>query len=145
MEYPPLRVLLIDDEEVFSILLRRMLKNIPGKTYDIEWAATYEAGLEVMQLQRHDVYLLDHYLGTKTGLDLLREANKLGLYAPIIMLTGAADPTVDAQAAQLGAADYLLKDKLDATVLERSIRYSVQQAATFHALQRSNERFRLLF
>jgi PAS domain S-box-containing protein len=145
MEHPPLRVLLIDDEEVFSILLRRMLKNIPGKTYEIQWASSYEAGLEVMREQRHDVYLLDHYLGARTGLDLLREAGKLGLSAPIIMLTGAADPTVDAQAAELGAADYLLKDKLDPTVLERSIRYSVQQAATFHALQRSNERFRLLF
>jgi len=145
IDHPPLRVLLIDDEEVFSILLRRMLKNIPGKTYEIEWASTYETGLEAMRQQGHDVYLLDHYLGAKTGLDLLREANSLGLYAPIIMLTGAADPTVDAQAAELGAADYLLKDKLDPTVLERSIRYSVQQAATFHALQRSNERFRLLF
>lgn len=145
MEHPPLRVLLIDDEEVFSILLRRMLKNIPGKTYEIEWAATYEDGLAKMREQRHDVYLLDHYLGAKTGLDLLREATGVGLSAPIIMLTGSSDPAVDAQAAELGAADYLLKDKLDPVVLERSIRYSVQQAATFHALQRSNERFRLLF
>ncbi len=147
MEHPPspLRVLLIDDEEAFSILLRRMLRNIPGKNYEIEWASSYDAGLLAMQQQRHDVYLLDHYLGAKTGLDLLREAHKIGLTTPIIMLTGAADPEVDAQAAELGAADYLLKEKLDTSVLERSIRYSVQQAATFHALQRSNERFRLLF
>src|SRR5690242_16479205 len=112
MEHPPLRVLLIDDEEVFWILLRRMLKNIPGKTYEIEWASSYEAGLDAMREQKHDVYLLDHYLGPSTGLDLLREANKLRLSAPIIMLTGVSDPAVDAKAAELGAADYLLKDKL---------------------------------
>ncbi|MDB6059239.1 MAG: pleC 4, partial [Verrucomicrobiales bacterium] len=58
-----------------------MLKNIPGKTYEIEWAPNYDDGLAQMREQRHDVYLLDHYLGAKTGLDLLREANELGLSA----------------------------------------------------------------
>jgi PAS domain S-box-containing protein len=145
MVLPPLRVLLIDDEEEFFILLRRMLRNVSGKSFEVEWASSYEAGLEAMRQHRHDVYLLDHRLGLKTGLELLREAGSLGLHAPIIMLTGMNDPEVDAQATELGAADYLLKDKLDPTVLERSIRYAVQQAATFHALQRSNERFRLLF
>ena len=102
MVVPPLRALLIDDEEVFSILLRRMLRNIPGKTYEVEWASSYEAGLEAMRQHRHDVYLLDHDLGARTGLDLLAEVGTLGLRAPVIMLTGTKSVKTAVDAMKLG-------------------------------------------
>jgi PAS domain S-box-containing protein len=52
---------------------------------------------------------------------------------------------VDREAAEMGASDFLIKDRLEPVMLERVIRYSVQQAAALQALQRSHERFRLLF
>ena len=66
--------------------------------------------------------------------------------APVIVLTGSDDPQVDFEVPrELGAADFLLKDNLDPVMLERVIRYSLQHAATLKALQKSHERFRLLF
>jgi len=141
----PVRVLLIDDEESFFIFLRRLLAKVPGKAFTTDWAANYQEGLSALCENRHEACLLDYRLGGHTGLDLLREANARGVRTPIIILTGSDDPRVDHEATELGASDFLLKDHLEPVTLERVIRYSVQHAATLHALQKSHERFRLLF
>jgi PAS domain S-box-containing protein len=138
-------VLLVDDEEASFILLRRLLNKVPQKAFSADWAPTYEAGLRALKENSHDVCLLDYRLGPRTGLDLLREAAGLGIQTPIIILTSSDDPRVDLQATELGAADFLLKDQLEPVMLERVIRYSVQHAATLKALQKSHDRFRLLF
>jgi PAS domain S-box-containing protein len=145
MPAEPASILLIDDEESFFILLRRLLSKVPGKKFITQWAASYDEGLKALRENRHDACLLDYRLGLRTGLELLREATAQGVQAPIIILTGSDDPKVDLEATHLGAADFLLKDQLDPVMLERVIRYSVQHAATLQALQKSHERFRLLF
>jgi PAS domain S-box-containing protein len=52
----------------------------------------------------------------------------------MIMLT-TENPEVDAEAMKLGAADFLSKDKLDSSLLERSIRYSIKHFATLQQLR----------
>ncbi|MEO5804279.1 MAG: response regulator [Verrucomicrobiota bacterium] len=139
------RVLLVDDDENAFILLRRLLSKISRKQFQVEWAADYEAGLKGIKRHEHDVYLVDYRLGGASGLDLLREAVEVEDCAPIIILTGADDPKVDLEATRMGASDFLVKDHLDPSTLERSIRYSMQHYATLTALKKSHERFRLLF
>jgi PAS domain S-box-containing protein len=145
MVVAPLRVLLIDDEESFFLLLRRLLRKVPRKTFRTDWAANFAEGLAALRQNRHEVCLLDYRLGARTGLDLLRQAMAQGVRTPIIILTGSDDPKVDHQATDLGAADFLVKDQLEPVMLERVIRYSVQHAAALKALQKSHDRFRLLF
>ena len=134
-----IKVLLVDDDQDSFILTRHQLSKIPGGNFVMDWASSYEAGLEQLQTGAHDVCLLDYRLGAKTGLDLLREALAGGCKAPIIMLT-SENPLVDAEAMTLGAADFLSKDKLDSALLERSIRYSVKHFNTLRALRESEAR-----
>src|SRR5580658_3439444 len=145
MGVAPVNLLLIDDEESFLLPLRRLLAKVPGQKFITDWVANYEQGLAALRENRHDACLLDYRLGVRTGLDLLREATIQGVQIPIIILTGSDDPEVDREATALGAADFLLKDQLDPVILERVIRYSVQHAEALKALQKSHERFRLLF
>ncbi|MDB6026496.1 MAG: putative signal transduction histidine kinase [Verrucomicrobiales bacterium] len=140
-----IRVLLVDDDENVHLLIQHLLRKVPNKKFEVDWVATYEAGMKAIQPQTHDVYLVDYRLGAENGLELLRKANSMGVQAPIIILTGADDPIIDLEATKGGASDFLLKDRLDAITLERSIRYSIQHFETLRALQKSNERFRLLF
>ena len=145
MDQISVRVLLVDDDENAFILLRRLLaKNYRAK-FVLEWANSYSTGLAAIQRQEHEVYLVDYRLDAESGLDLLQKAVGLRAAAPIIILTGADDPKVDLKATQMGAADFLVKDHLDAAMVERSIRYSMQHFATLKALRKSHERFRLLF
>jgi serine phosphatase RsbU (regulator of sigma subunit) len=127
MEQSVIKILLIDDNEIDSQITNHLLKKIPGKRFDIERVTSFADGLETMIKNMHDVCLLDYSLGPDNGLDLLRLAIAQGCKAPIIMLTGQDDRETDFEAMKAGAADYLVKGKMDAALLERSIRYSLER------------------
>ncbi|MBO0698909.1 MAG: hybrid sensor histidine kinase/response regulator, partial [Zavarzinella sp.] len=120
-------VLLIDDDRDDFLLTRGVFAEIPGGRYRLDWVADYEAGLAAVRRDEHDVYLLDYHLGEKSGLDLLTEARRQALAGPVILLTGQNVWEVDHAALEHGAADFLEKGRLDATLLDRSIRYALQQ------------------
>ncbi|MCI0538108.1 MAG: PAS domain-containing protein, partial [Verrucomicrobiales bacterium] len=134
-ENSSVKVLLVDDDQDSYLLTRRMLNKIDG-AFQIDWASSFESGLESVARHAHDVYLFDYRLGAHNGLELLRQALAIGCKKPIIMLT-TENPEVDAEAMRLGAADFLNKERLDASLLERSIRYSIKQFSTLRALRES--------
>lgn len=127
MQSGNIRVLLIEDDEDDYVLIEGLLSDVPGKRFDLEWTGNYDDGMEAIESQRHDVCLLDYRLGERNGLELLRHALGNGCGIPVIFLTGQDDHTIDLEAMQAGAADYLVKAQIDSTMLERSIRYSISQ------------------
>ena len=98
-----------------------------GCRFQLEWVNTYQAGLEAMARNQHDVCLLDYRLGARNGIELLTEAVQRGCQAPIILLTGLGEHEIDVQAMKAGAADYLVKANLHADGLERAIRYAIER------------------
>jgi diguanylate cyclase (GGDEF)-like protein len=122
-----IKVLLVEDDEDDYIITRDLLSEIAEKHYELEWVSSYDPALESMQENKCDVYLLDYRLGEHTGLDLLQEAIENGCTAPIILLTGQGDHQVDVEAMKAGASDYLIKGRINADSLERSIRYSIER------------------
>ena len=137
-----LAVLLIDDDEDDYLITRDLLEEIETQAYHLDWVSTYGEGLAIIDQGYHDVYLIDYRLGERNGLDLLRQAINRGCLAPLILLTGQGDREIDLEATQAGAADYLVKDRLDALLLERSMRYALEQKRTQRALRESEARYR---
>ncbi len=121
------RILLVEDDDDDYVLTRDLLAAIPGGSYALDWVTTVAAGLAAVGEQRHDAYLIDYRLGAESGLDLLRALQREGCRAPIILLTGQGDPSVDVAAMQAGAADYLVKGEVTAAELERALRYACAQ------------------
>ena len=138
------RVLLVDDDEDDYVLTRDLLAEAAGNRFDLEWVATYEAALETMRRAQYHVYLVDYRLGEQNGLELLCAAIASGCTAPIIVLTGQGDHTVDIAAMQAGAADYVDKGQLSAQLLERSIRHAIERKEAEEALQESEARYRAI-
>ena len=97
------------------------------QAFHLDWVQTYQAGLKEIERGDHDVYLIDHYLGAYSGLDLLKEAVQAGCQAPLIIVTAQSDREIDQAALKAGAMDYLVKGKLDGQLLERSIRYALER------------------
>jgi PAS domain S-box-containing protein len=64
---------------------------------------------------------------------------------PSILLTGQGDLKVDLDATRFGAADYLVKTELNASMLERSIRYALSQSKIILELNEKEKRYRSLF
>lgn len=135
MDTRGLRILLVDDDEDDYLITRDLLSDIDGGEFDLEWVTAYDAALESMRRNQHDVYLVDFRLGKFNGLELLREAVKYGCKAPTILLTGQGDRKLDIEAMKAGAADYLDKYEIGAPLLERSIRYAVEQHQLLEALK----------
>ena len=121
------KVLLVEDDEDDFVITRDLLARIPACRVTLDWVRTFEAGLEAMCRNQHDVVLVDYHLGLQDGIELLRAALERGCQAPVILLTGAGQPQLDLEAMQAGAADYLVKVHLRADSLERTIRYAVQR------------------
>jgi two-component system cell cycle response regulator len=124
-----IRILLIEDDEDDYHLLRDCLREQDNHSaFELDWVMTYQAGLKDIERGDHDVYLIDHYLGAYSGLDLLKEAVQAGCQAPVIIVTGQSDRRIDQAALTAGAMDYLVKGNLDGQLLERSIRYALERS-----------------
>jgi two-component system cell cycle sensor histidine kinase/response regulator CckA len=139
-----IRVLLIDESEDDYVLAQRLLKIARFDRFHLDWTQEYDAGLASVRSQNHDAYLVDHQLKDRSGLDLVREAIREGCSAPLILLTPQGDDGSHLDALLSGSADYLDKTRLDAPLLERSIRHAIDRTRHFEELRRSEERFRAL-
>lgn len=137
-----LKVLLIDDDEDDFILTRDLLSDVNGTVYETTWVSRYSEALEAICNGDQDVCLIDYLLGEGNGIELVREAIAAGCRVPMIVLTGQGDREIDLEATVAGAADYLVKSKIDAPLLERAIRYAVAHGQTLETLRESENRFR---
>lgn len=136
-------ILLVDDDEDDYILTREMLEKAWKTKFFLEWAKDYQTAMLAVKSNYYDAVLVDFDLGTRNGIDFISEAIQSGLNEPMILLTGRGGIEIDLEAMQAGAADYLNKSEINASLLERSIRYTVERKRSEQALKQSEERFRL--
>ncbi len=132
----PRRLLLIDDDRLQFRLVTAQFKNFVGEQYELDWASTYEEGLQKLLGGTHAACLLDYQLGERDGLQLIREAVAQGCRTPIVFLTAETAERVDIAAMNAGALDYLVKGEITPRMIERSIRYALKLGDTLEALRR---------
>jgi signal transduction histidine kinase len=130
-----MRLLLVDADEDGVVLVRGLIAGLAVPA-DVERAASFGVGLEKMTSRRYDAHLVACRLGTKSGVDLLRAYRESGGGGPVILIADEPERAEDLAAMESGAADYLVRDRLDATLLERSIRYAVQASRHAAGLRR---------
>jgi signal transduction histidine kinase len=132
-----IRVLLVDDDEDDLLLTKAVLRDIGDPRYEVT-CATDPAGALALAGGEFDVCLVDYRLGAASGLDLIRDLAARGCRTPAILLTGQGDRSVDIQAMEAGAMDYLIKGQTSAPLLERSIRFAIDHKRDLDALRDSS-------
>jgi DNA-binding response OmpR family regulator len=100
-----IRVLLIDDDQRHSELLRSYCRN---HDIEVDFAYDGEQGLRRLANSRPDLVLLDVMLPGKDGFAVCREIRRRNK-VPIIMLTARGEVTDRVTGLALGADDYLPK------------------------------------
>ena len=135
-----IKILMIEDNKGDFVLMERNIDSIDRKKYSLEWAPSYESGMESVLKQNHDIYFIDYYLDipTKTGMDLIENALRNGCEAPMILLTGLNQHVLNERALKAGAADFLVKGVMDKLQLENSIRYSIEHAKKLKEIKKLN-------
>jgi two-component system cell cycle response regulator len=130
------KILMIDDDRMQFRLTQAHFKNFRAESFVLDWAATYEEGLEKLLEGKYAACLLDYQLGERNGLELIRAAVAGGSHTPIVFLTAESSELVDIEAMNAGALDYLVKGEISSRTLERSLRYALKLGDTLEALRK---------
>jgi PAS domain S-box-containing protein len=141
----PIKLLLIEDDEDDALLTREYLVEIKNFSFDVSWQPDLELAKMNLLEGGYDIFLIDYRLGRESGLDLLKFIYNKGILTPAILLTGQGDLEVDIDASRSGASDYLVKAELNASMLERSIRYALSQAKIIRELNEKEKKYSSLF
>ncbi|MEX6502741.1 EAL domain-containing protein [Pseudomonas zhanjiangensis] len=141
----PLRLLLIEDDEDDYLITRELLQKAQHLHCELDWISDFGLGIEAIDRQHYDLLLIDFRLGAEDGLELIAHAQRQQVRTPIILLTGQGNDELDANAIEMGAADYLVKGQIDSQLLARSIQYALGRAQAMQALADSEARYRVLF
>ncbi len=100
------KILLIDDDNLFSTALERILVKLD---YNVRVCQDAGRVFEILEIYEPDIILLDIYLTTHNGLDILKILQKDHPDIPVVMITGYADVKIAVTAMKHGAYDFLLK------------------------------------
>ncbi|MCE1189428.1 MAG: sigma-54 dependent transcriptional regulator [Ignavibacteria bacterium] len=101
-----MRILIIDDDNLVCLSLKRVLSKFG---YDVSVCMEAANAFQSIDLHQPDIILLDIYLTTHDGLELLRDIQKQYYHIPVIMITGYSDVQIAVRAMKSGAYDFLLK------------------------------------
>jgi DNA-binding response OmpR family regulator len=100
------RILIIDDEEVIHVSLRRILGR-QGHQVDAELSAL--DALKRLERESYDLVITDLMMPDMNGIQLLERLQEIGVGVPVLMITGYPSIRTAVQALRLGAVDYLAK------------------------------------
>lgn len=121
-----IRILLFEYCPADADLVAEYLDHI-DLNFNISIVKRLADGIHLLDQNRFDVILLDLSLPDSRGIDSLRSVMKVASEAVIIVLTGADEEELSLEALQVGAQDYLNKDRLNEEILGRSIRYAIER------------------
>ena len=121
MADPRMKILIVDDDDVDRMAVRRALK-ASGIDVIVTEAEDADSALEKLEHEHFDCTLLDYRMPGSDGLDVVRRAREKGLMVPFIMLTGFGDEQTAVELMKAGAADYIPKNTLTPERLALSLR-----------------------
>ncbi len=125
MSDAPIHILLVDDDDVDRMAVRRALKSA-DLAVELTEATDGAAALELLRTRTFDCALLDYLLPDRDGLSVVREARQAGVATPLIVMTGQGSEQVAVDLFKAGANDYLSKGRLSLDHLAQSIRSAVR-------------------
>jgi signal transduction histidine kinase len=127
MTTPKIRILVVDDDEVDCLSVKRALADSPlPVTFEVETAGTMANGVDKLKKGRFDAALFDLGLPDSAGLETVKGAVSAAGEVPVVVLTGWADDQTGISAIGLGATDYLVKDRGIENMLGRTLLYAME-------------------
>ena len=100
------KILIIDDDDLVCISLKKLLTKLG---YEVEVCTDGNDAFDKLEQFQPDIILLDIYLTTQNGLNILKQFQKKYFHIPVIMITGYSDVKIAVTAIKSGAYDFLLK------------------------------------
>ncbi|TGL93505.1 hybrid sensor histidine kinase/response regulator [Leptospira barantonii] len=122
-------VLLIEDDEEDSILFNEYVNEIVYPKYIVKRFKDGEGALADLRSNpsRYQIYVIDHFLGSSTGLELIQEIRSISPNVPSILISGLANEDIETSALKAGFQKTLEKKTLSAFILGKTFQYLLNQ------------------
>lgn len=105
------KILIIDDDKIFSKILRdALLVGGQGK-YEVAYAFDGQEGFEVAKKEKPDLIMLDLMMPILTGIEFLKKlrGEEWGANIPVIVETQLSDLEKMSEGMELGVRGYIIK------------------------------------
>jgi DNA-binding NarL/FixJ family response regulator len=113
----PIRVVVVDDQPVFTEMLRMVL-DMQEDIKVVGMAFTGDEGLKVALDCKPDVLLVDYHMPNMTGLEVIQALRAEGENTTVLVLTADTGEAVMAEAIAAGAAGYITKQQALSEVVQ---------------------------
>lgn len=130
----PLRVLIVDDGDAMPGVLQQLADGIESGRYVVDRATTLADGFGAILGEAHDVCVVDHHIGARTGFDLLARISDEGVHIPIVFVAEPGDHGTGVTAVGAGASCYIVEDSIGSEHLEQCLRQAVEERRTLSRL-----------
>ncbi len=119
----PISILIVDDTEADARYLQTLLSRMTEWQPTVEICHSADDVDHCLRSFSPDIVFVDYMLGKENGVDIIEAARKTWPGTAFVLQTGNGDENVAAAALRAGAADYLIKDEINAESLGRCLRY----------------------
>jgi two-component system, sensor histidine kinase and response regulator len=139
MEEQTLQILIVDDDEIDRMAVRRALLK-SGISIELAEAATCAEAIVLLETHRYDCAFIDYGLPDRNGLDLIKSATQLNIKHPLVVLTGQGDERIAVDLMKAGATDYLPKSQISTETLTKVLRNAIRlNRAQREVIETSNQ------
>lgn len=119
-----IKLIIVDDDQEDILHFSELLIEVFGEKIDfqIETSASFLDAKTKLESTDYDLAIFDFRLGYQDGLELYEKVKKSKPKLPVVFVTGQGNECIAVAAIKQGAADYLVKDYLDAKLVEEVFR-----------------------
>lgn len=141
-----LSVLVVEDNEGDFVLVEDFLIECYQKI-QIEHCADLKTTKQCLNRtnREYSVILLDLNLPDLSGIDLIQEVIQHSYDIPVIVLTGYADLSLAKKSLKLGVYDFLIKDEINPSLLQKSIDFSLSRKYFISQIEKEKYNYKMLF
>jgi signal transduction histidine kinase/CheY-like chemotaxis protein len=145
MDYLKINILVVEDNLQDYIIFKEILGQIRDFFIHIEHAQSMAEAVELVKTSQFDIVFLDLFLPDSFGQETFTRLEPHVGTAPVVVLSGLSDKNIALEIVKHGAQDYIVKGEFDATLLEKSIVYSIERKKYQDRLQQSEQKYRSTF
>jgi signal transduction histidine kinase len=138
-------ILIVEDDLSFASLLQERLVLLGYSSYDIVSIDAISDAMEVKEEFTPDVILLDLNIRDSSGIATYDRIQAIFDEATIIVLSGMDNRALSLEIVSKGAQDYLLKNEINAGVLDKTIKYGMLRRTFQVQLTESEKKYKDLF
>lgn len=144
---PAQKILILDDNSIDREACRRHLSRVAGKNYQFIEHNAVDGALDIVRATEPDCILLDYHLHDGNGVEFLGQLAGIGgpRRFPVVMLTGTGSETIAVQVMKAGAQDYIIKERLNAELLQKTVETAIYKAHTERLLDEQRVEMERLF